>query len=596
MAFKKPDSLADLTTEDLRKLNDEAMADGRALAAKGADLSDDEIAEAEALMAARKEINDEIASRDAAEAERESKIAALQAGFADEDGGSDDADAPDADADDTSDGDGDADSDNDDADADAKKEVVVAAASTSRTVASAKRQAKSTPAEPVVEDEAFKPSFAIVAAANVPGRQTGEDLGNMLEAAKAFESRSKGFSRGGARGDKPQLRTREVFSAHPGKRMVNEFMLSDKHQRFGVAQIEREESEFVLTERMSAQDQYDVMIAASKASRLGGFNAQGLVAAGGWCAPSEQVYGFLELETVSGILDLPTVTARRGGISFTKGPDYATLAATWGFLQTEAQAEAGTAKTCYELECPDWDEVRLDAVGFCITAPILTNAAFPELTNRVLSIGATAHAHKVNASVISRISTYIGAAINWVEAGGSTSDILDAAALQAQRLRYQYAMAPNTIIEAVFPVWAIDAVRADVGRRLNIENPLNVSDQAINAWFAVRNIRVQWVYDYQPLATGNTGTWTQFPGTLEFMMWPAGAFTKLTKDVIDLDTIYDSVGLGTNVYTAAFFEEGLAVANTGAGGVKVSVTIDTLGATGFPSVGAGEGVTIPAIP
>jgi len=600
MAFKKPDSLADLTTEDLRRLNDEAMADGRALAAKGADLSDDEIAEAEALMAARKEINDEIATREAAEAERESKIAALQAGFADSEdaGGDSDADA-DADKgdDDTSDGDGDADSDNDDADADAKKEVVVAAASTSRTVASAKRQAKSPAPAPVADEEASKPSFAIVAAANVPGRQTGEDLGSMLEAAKAFESRSRGFSRGlSGRGTKPQVSQREVFSAHPDKRMVNEFALSDNHQRFGVAQIERAESEFVLTERMSAQDQYDVMIAASKASRLGGFNAQGLVAAGGWCAPSEQVYGFLELETVSGILDLPTVTARRGGISFTKGPDYATLAATWGFLQTEAQAEAGTAKTCYELECPDWDEVRLDAIGFCVTAPILTNAAFPELTNRVLSIGATAHAHKVNASVISRISTYIGAAINWVEAGGSTSDILDAAALQAQRLRYQYAMAPNTIIEAVFPVWAIDAVRADVGRRLNIENPLNVSDQAINAWFAVRNIRVQWVYDYQPLATGNTGTWTQFPGTVEFMMWPAGAFTKLTKDVIDLDTIYDSVGLGTNVYTAAFFEEGLAVANTGAGGVKVSVTIDTLGATGFPSAGAGEGVTIPAIP
>lgn len=594
MAFKKPDSLADLSTEDLRALNDEAMAEGRALAAKGNDLSNEEIAQAEALMAARKEITDEIATREAAEVEREAKIAALQAGFADEAPADEDADADKAEADeDTPDGDGDADSENDDADADAKKEAVVAAAKT-RTVASAtKRQVASDPAPQ--EEEAVKPNFAIVAAANVPGRQTGEDLGSMLEAAKAFESRSKGFTRGAGRGNKPQVAQREVFSAHPDRRMVNEFVLSDQHQRFGVAQIERAEQEFVITERMSAQDQYDVMIAASKAARLGGMDfSTGLVAAGGWCAPSEQVYGFLELETVSGILDLPTVTARRGGISFTKGPDYGTLAATWGFLQTEAQAEAGTAKTCYELECPDWDEVRLDAIGFCVTAPILTNAAFPELTNRVLSIGATAHAHKVNASVISRISTYIGAAINWTEVGGSTSDILDAAALQAQRLRYQYAMAPNTVIEAVFPVWAIDAVRADVGRRLNIDNPLNVTDQAVNAWFAVRNIRVQWVYDYQPLATGNTGTWTAFPTTLEFMMWPAGAFTKLTKDVIDLDTIYDSVGLGTNVYTAAFFEEGLAVANTGASGVKVSVAIDTKGSTGFPAVGAGSGVTFAA--
>lgn len=591
MAFKKPDSLADLTIEELRSLNDEALAEGRDLTADLDKMSDDDIKQAEALMAASAEIESEIASREAADAERAGRLDALRNGF---------APAPEAEVTDETpdegDGDGDAEDSNDaDAAAEKEKEPVVASA---KTVASARRQAVAEPApEPEVDE--VKPSFSIVAAANVPGYAAQADLGTMLEAAKAFESRSKGFVSGrSTRGTKPQLKEREVFSPHKDKRMVREFELSDRHQRFGVAQIERQESEFVITERMSAQDQYDVMIAASKAARLGGMDfSTGLVAAGGWCAPSEIIYGFLELETVSGILDLPTVTANRGGIQFTKGPDYGTLAATWGFLQTEAQAEAGTPKTCYELECPTWDEVRLDAIGFCVTAPILTNAAFPELTNRVLQIGATAHAHKVNASVISRISTYIGAAINWAEVGGTTSDILDAAALQAQRLRYQYAMAPNTVIEAVFPVWAIDAVRADVGRRLNIDNPLNVTDQAVNAWFAVRNIRVQWVYDYQPLvataapALGGTSTWTTFPTALEFMMWPAGAFTKLTKDVIDLDTIYDSVGLGTNVYTAAFFEEGLAVANTGASGVKVSVTINSKGATGFPAVGAGEGVT-----
>lgn len=343
-------------------------------------------------------------------------------------------------------------------------------------------------------------------------------------------------------------------------------------------------------ERMDAQDQYEMVMAAAKESRLTGGN---LIAAGGWCAPSEQIYGFCELETVSGLLDLPAVQAKRGGISFTKGPDYAALAATWGFLQTEAQAEAGTAKDCYEITCPTWDEVRLDAIGFCVTAPVLTNAVFPELINRVLQIGTVAHAHKVNASIINRISTLIGAAINWAEVGGSTSDILDAVELQATRLRYTYSMAPNETIEAVFPLWAKGAVRADVGRRLNIENPLNVSDQAIDAWFAIRGVRVQWVYDYQPIDTTSTTGWTAWPTTLEFMMYPAGAYTKLEKDVLDIDTIYDSVGLGTNVYTAAFFEEGVAVANTCGSGVKVSVAINTKGATGFPAVGAGTGITIP---
>lgn len=575
MAFTKPDSLAELSIEDLRKLNDEALAEGRDLTADMANISDEDLASAEALMAASGEIEAEIATREQAASDRQARLDALNF-------------EPAAEPEPV-------------AEAEPEPEPVAEVVEPEPVVAggAVRRAARRAAPEPAPEPEPEVPNFSIIASANVPGIEAGKDLGSMLEAAKAFEARSKGFVAGrtNLRGNKPQVTERQVFSAQGGNRTVREFELSDRHQVFGVAQIERAEQEFVITDRMSAQDQYDVMIAASKASRLGGFNAQGLVAAGGWCAPSEIIYGFLELETVSGILDLPSVTARRGGIQFTKGPDYSTLAATWGFLQTEAQAEAGTPKTCYELECPDWTEVRLDAIGFCVTAPILTNAAFPELTNRVLQIGATAHAHKVNASVISRISTYIGAAINWAEVGGTTSDVLDAAALQAQRLRYQYAMAPNTVIEAVFPVWAIDAVRADVGRRLNIDNPLNVTDQAVNAWFAVRNIRVQWVYDYQPLvataapALGGTSTWTTFPTALEFMMWPAGAFTKLTKDVIDLNTIYDSVGLGTNVYTAAFFEEGLAVANTGASGVKVSVTLNTQGGTGFPSVGAGEGVT-----
>ena len=189
------------------------------------------------------------------------------------------------------------------------------------------------------------------------------------------------------------------------------FQLSESARRFNVAQIRKPEAEFMLQDRMDAQDQYDVVMAAAKESRLG---PNGLIAAGGWCAPSEQIYGFCELETVTGLLDIPSVQANRGGISFTRGPSYAELAATWGFVQTEAEAEAGTVKVCQEIDCPPWEEVRLDAVGFCVTAPVLTNAAFPELINRVLQIGTVAHAHKVNAYIINKISTMIGTAATMI--------------------------------------------------------------------------------------------------------------------------------------------------------------------------------------
>lgn len=572
MAFKKPESFEGISVEDLRKLNDEALAEGRAIVSKGADkLTDDEIAAAEALMGASAEIEAEITRVETAEAERAERLDKLNKGLAP-------AAAEEAEKED--------DEENlavviteDEAAAESEKEVVVAS-TLARTVSTATKRAPAAEVAAVEEEEESGFNVNIVASADVPGYVANQELGSMFNVAEAFQARSKSFSGSGSKG----VIRMDAHDTDSGR----VFQLSDNARRFGVAQVQKPESEFTLMERMDAQDQFDMVMAASKEARLPGGN---LVAAGGWCAPSEQIYGFCELETVSGLLQLPSVQAKRGGISFTKGPDYATLAATWGFLQTEAQAEAGTEKVCHEIDCPPWSEVRLDAIGFCVTAPVLTNAAFPELVNRVLQIGTVAHAHKVNAYIINKISTMIGSAINWVEAGGSISDVLDAAELQAERLRYVYSMAPGATIEAVFPLWARGALRADVGRRLNIDNPLNVTDAAINAWFAVRGIAVQWVYDYQPLATGTTGTWTAWPTTLEFMMYPAGAYTKLEKDVLDIDTIYDSVGLSTNVYTAAFFEEGIAVANTCGTGVKVSVAINTRGATGFPAVGAGAGIT-----
>jgi hypothetical protein len=55
--------------------------------------------------------------------------------------------------------------------------------------------------------------------------------------------------------------------------------------------------------------------------------------------------------------------------------------------------------------------------------------------------------------------------------------------------------------------------------------------------------------------------------------------------VIDLDTVYDHANLVTNTYTAAFFEEGFAVANTCGTGVKVTIDVSCLaGNTGAADV------------
>lgn len=465
-------------------------------------------------------------------------------------------------------------------------ELVTASASASFAARAAKTPQKhKAPQAP----EAPSGALSLIASANIGGNfHAGQEL-DFDELAQAFVQRGKAFA-GGSKGKVGKPITPGVSD------------LPANAQRFSVAKLHKADSEFTIEEKMSAEDQFALIQRVAQESRL----PQGsLVAAGGWCAPSERIWKFLELETMDGLLSIPELIARRGGVTWTPGPQLSELLADadFGFIQTEAEAEAGTEKPCFNITCPDWEEVRLDAIGFCIRAGILTNSAYPELVKRFLQLGVIAHARRVNATTIARISAAIGAATVFTPVGGAsssaTSDVLAAAELNAIRIRETHAMAENASVEAIFPIWALAPLRAELSRRTGVDM-LNVSNAMLINWFRDRQVNPQFVRDYQSINAGGTNTvggtanWTDYPDTLEFMMYPAGAFVRLGTDVIDLDAMYDSTLLGQNTYTAAFFEEGIAVINAGGTGVKVQVSIANLsGATGYPAIGAGEGVSIP---
>lgn len=574
MKFQMPETLAGLSVEELDKLHRAAWEEYTSIAAKDdAEITDADLADLEilgqhvdALEAGKTEL--EVAAQ-----ERTDKLAAARSRTAPADADADeDAESG---GDDEGEGEGDepeAELEDADAEVETKEKELVTASARMRTVRSAAKNAP-TPQE-VIEVDESGPSFSLIAAAGVQTGRAEGTFSDLSHASRVWQERvSKSPAAAGkiARGDFSDIQP--VMG------------LSKDHTRTGFLQIQKAEGAFEINDGASVAEQLRVIDeAADERKRFGSKSlaTESLTAAGGWCAPSETMYDFCSYETVSGILDIPTVTIRRGGINFTKGPDYATLAASWGFLQTETQAEAGTEKDCYAVECPPFAETRLDAVGFCVTAGVLTAspAGYPELIRRVLEIGTVAHAHKVNAEVINRIQTIIGAATNYLEVGAATADLLQAIELGALRLRYSLAMAENATVEVVLPIWAKALIRADLSRRTGVDM-LAVGDAEINRWLAARGVKAQFVYDYQNLASGTTGAWTELPGTLELMMYPAGAFIKGTSPVLDLDTIYDSVGLSTNTFTAAFFEEGLLVANRCGFGVRYSIDVSCLaGVTG----------------
>lgn len=528
--FELPDALSELDTDALAALLEEALAESKEIAGiADDDLTDEQLTRLETLAAALDTIAAENGARAVAAEERTNRLAAARGVV---DAASAAPEEPEAEVEVVP----------DDASelVDEEKKELVTASGVKRPVV-AKAAAKA----PDVIITPDRPKASLIAAADVPGFATGSAIADMAELTKAFTARLRGL---------PQTK------------------VGNYTQRYGAAIIRKGDSNEFSQGSRNFEDDYAMVMASARESRLSGGS---LVAAGGWCAPSETLYDLCSLETVDGILDVPEVTINRGGIRFTKGPDFSTIYTEAGFLQTEAQAEAGTVKPCAEIDCPAFEEVRLDAIGYCLKAPILTNSAYPELIQRYLEGTLVAHAHKVNVEVISRIVAKLGLAINYTEFGSTSGDILAAVEFAAERLRYKYRLSQGASLEAFAPHWLKAAIRSDLALRTGVDM-LSVPDAQITAFFSARNIRIQWVYDWQDLPDSGTG----WPATAKIAIYPAGAFVKGTSDVISLDAMYDSTGLSTNMYTAAFFEEGLLIANTCGGGNIIEVSLCNAGRTG----------------
>jgi hypothetical protein len=325
-----------------------------------------------------------------------------------------------------------------------------------------------------------------------------------------------------------------------------------------------------------------LMQAWQESVKAGGDGMGALTAAAGWCAPSENRYELCSLWTSDGLLDLPTTTAPRGGINYSRDWSWAQImdASLTSFTKlTEAQVIADTPKQCTELPCPTFEDRRLDVAVTCITGSFLQDVGYRENVATLIDGLTLKHELEVNRDVISQIVTEAGAAIVIPAQGaggaGETADasavssILAALDVAAIDMRYREQMSENQVLEAVLPQWVLAQWRADIGRRNAWHaDPFALANATIMSWFSVRNIRPQFIRGWQDaqsgLATGPGDITapitpiTAFPTTVDFLLYPAGAIVLARQDVITLTNVYDSTNLRQNLYTALFMEEGYA--------------------------------------
>lgn len=341
--------------------------------------------------------------------------------------------------------------------------------------------------------------------------------------------------------------------------------------RHPVATIERRWSpEFILTEEMSELTVDSILRRAGDESRLEGGS---LVAANGWCAPSETLYSTCLQISTDGLLDVPEVIARRGGIRHNQGIEFDTIFGTGtGFnILTEAQVIADTPKTCVEIPCPPFVDDRLDVSVLCLTGAILQNRAYPEFVETFVRGALATFAHFVNRSVIAQIVAGSVAVTPstvdpWASDGSLISNLLGIIEMAIVDIQYRLRLQQNTTVEIVLPYWIKAMMRQDFSRRPGFDG-VGLTDAAIQSWFSMRNARVQFVYDWQDAFSGvATGPGADTPITtlpalvspkqVQFLAYPAGTWVLARLDVIRLENVYDSVNLPQNLVTQLFMEDG----------------------------------------
>jgi hypothetical protein len=281
-----PDDLTVIEADALQALEDELVAEIDSLL----DAESDDIAHLEELAASLEAVRTEKQTRvETAQRAADAREALRQRIHAqDETDEGDDGDDP---------GDGPAAQDDGGGDSaptpaeDREREVVTASApaAPARRAASASGTARRA-GRPTVPDT--QPRVVITAAADIPDVNAGARLANTDEVATAMHAKARS--------------------------------LSDKSGRIPIAKFTLPfDSDHMIRPTMSAEAQLEVIERASAPSAL--------VAAGGWCTPSQNMYDLIGFDGQTGLLDVPTVGIERGGINV---PSYIGLAAGDGALWT----------------------------------------------------------------------------------------------------------------------------------------------------------------------------------------------------------------------------------------------------------------------
>lgn len=386
--------------------------------------------------------------------------------------------------------------------------------------------------------EATGGRVVITAAADLPNYSNGHRFRDVREVGQAVQSRLAGFP------------DQAALPMHSRTKMF---------LRQGVAQFTFPSFGIVADGRNDVE-------AIDAACDLGRLPQRSLIAAGAWCPPPVQLWDLCpSVIAVEGTVDVPSFSFTRTGVTYPLVPDLIPDFDSIGFHYTEQDSINGTPKTCYTMPCTTWDTKKMACDGICIKGDIINDSSWPEYYDRLLGDVLKLHQLKMAKQKLDEIISYstavdLGAGSD-IAADNTLSGLVSAILLSAADYRRRQLAASTQELEVLLPSWLPDVAFVDSLRRGNCCGSGPAGSRAdITAQLGARNIRVQWITNWQDYFGSGTGLGddvaaTRWPDEVKWVIYAPGAFAFGTRNIIRLDAVYDSTLLEQNEYIRLFTEE-----------------------------------------
>ena len=287
----------------------------------------------------------------------------------------------------------------------------------------------------------------------------------------------------------------------------------------------------------------------------GSIGRHSLTASGGLCAPAEPFYSMVNFATTAepvwGVL--PVFAARRGAVNVPESTIIGDITTAISSISEENDALGGTfaTKSCQDLTCPEYTEVAVNIIAHCREYGNLNARAWPEKIAHENELTMAALAQTSEMFVLERIKAMSVNVTSGAETLGALIYLVDAITKSMYGIRGRLRMPREARFRVLLPAVVLDILVLDA-----VQNQFDRYKTRGDVDTYLRSLGVDPVYyldgqfaagtDQTPDAAQTAAALDGFPDTIQWALYPEGAFLGIDMGVLELGIVRDSTLNSTN--------------------------------------------------